>query len=323
VTQFVLYGGKGGVGKTTCAAATAVSLAEDGQETLLVSTDPAHSLSDSLGVALESDPTPVRDRLHAAEIDPETRTPVYEQMFSTLAGEFEEAGLPLDPEDVEELFAAGIAPGSDEIAALDVVMEFAESERWDYVVLDTAPTGHTLRLLQLPEVIETVMEKTMDVRGDVRRMADSARRMFFGPTYSAFGRREDDPDDEFAALRARMEYAGEVLRDPERTEFRVVLVPEAMAISETDRLVDRLAEFEVPVGRLVVNRVLTDVDESCDRCRTRRDLHRQRLAEVREAFPELPVTVVPQLDGEAQGLDSLDVIAGSVTGAAEPRAHVE
>ncbi len=312
MTQFVLYGGKGGVGKTTCAAATALALAESGHETLLVSTDPAHSLSDSLDVDLGNDPREVREGLSAAEVDPETRIPVYERMFAALAEEFDEAGIPLDAEDVEDLFAAGIAPGSDEIAALDVVMEYAEADRWDYVVLDTAPTGHTLRLLRLPEVIATVMQKTMDVRGQVRRMADSARRMFFGPTYSAFGRREDDPDDEFEALRARMERAGDLLRDPERTEFRVVLVPEAMAISESERLVDRLREFEVPVGRIVVNRVLDDIDESCDRCRTRRDLHRERVAEVREAFSDLPVTTLPQLEGEAQGLDALADIAAAL-----------
>lgn len=318
MTQFVLYGGKGGVGKTTCAAATALALADDGHETLLVSTDPAHSLSDSLDADLGNDPTAVRDNLHAAEIDPETRVPVYERMFAALAEEFDEAGLPLDPEDIEDLFAAGIAPGSDEIAALDVVMERAESDRWEYIVLDTAPTGHTLRLLRLPEVIATVMEKTMDVRGQVRRMADSARRMFFGPTYSAFGRREDDPDDEFAALRARMDRASDLLRDPDRTEFRVVLVPEAMAISESERLVERLREFEVPVGRLVVNRVLSDIDESCDRCRTRRDLHRERVAEIREAFSGLPVTILPQLEGEARGLDSLERIAAHLDSTPSP-----
>jgi arsenite-transporting ATPase len=201
-----------------------------------------------------------------------------------------------------------MAPGSDEVAAMDSFVEYAESGEWETIVLDTAPTGHTLRLLELPEVVGTTMEKTLKVRGQVRSMADSARSMVFGPAYYAFGgRSEDEETDDFAAMKARMERVADLLRDPERTEFRVVLVPETMAIRETERLVERLREFAVPVETLVVNRVLRDVDadEQCDRCRARRDAHRERLAEIRERFPGLEMQTVPEFVGEVHGAESL------------------
>lgn len=308
MVEFVLYGGKGGVGKTTCAAAHGLKLAREGTRTLVVSTDPAHSLSDVFETDLGGDPTEVRDDLWAVEIGPERQREKYREMMATLAGEFRDVGLRIDEEDVEDLFAAGMAPGSDEVAAMDTFVEYAESGEWEAVVLDTAPTGHTLRLLELPDVVGTTMEKTQKVRGQVRSLADSARSMVWGPAYYAFGRGSDD-EDEFADMRDRMERVAELLRDPEQTEFRVVLVPETMAIRETERLVERLREFEVPVETLVVNKVLRDVDERCDRCRARRDAHEEHLAEIRRLFPDLDVQEVPSLVGEVHGLESLETVA--------------
>lgn len=122
-----------------------------------------------------------------------------------------------------------------------------------------------------------------------------------------FGR--EGGEDELAELKARMERAREVLRDPERTEFRAVLIPERMAIAETERLVERLREVEMPVETLVVNKVLENVDEGCSRCRTRRDQHEERLAEIRGTFPEFAVLTVPDETGEVQGIASLERIA--------------
>lgn len=309
MTQFVLYGGKGGVGKTTCAAATGLSLAESGHETLVLSTDPAHSLSDSFETDLDGEPREIRRRLWAAEIDPDERAEQYRELASGLAADLRSAGLQLDDEDVEEVFGAGVPAGGDEVAALDVFVEFADSERWEYVVLDTAPTGHTLRLLDLPDVMSATLEKTLSIRGQVQRLADSAKRMTMGPAYYFGGGRRKEGEDGFVDLKARMERARDLLKDPDRTEFRVVLLPETMAISESERLVERLGEAGLPVRTAVVNRVLEEIDEDCERCRTRQDLHEQRLAEIDERFAGLDVRTLPDRVGEVHGIESLEAIA--------------
>ncbi|MFC7044587.1 ArsA family ATPase [Halobacteriaceae archaeon GCM10025711] len=303
-----LLRGKGGVGKTTTAAATALQFARAGKRTLVVSTDPAHSLSDSFEASLTGDPVAVADGLWAVEIDPAERRAAYRRIVAALAADFREAGLRLDEAEVDSLFAAGIAPGGEEVAALDAFAEYAASGRWDRIVVDTAPTGHTLRLLALPEAVGSAMETTARLRSQVRRLTDTARSMLFGPA-AYFGRGEDEAGTDIEGLRERMERVRDMLRDPDRTEFRVVLVPELMAVRETERLVERLREDGFPVSTLVVNKVLTDVDERCDRCRARRDAHRERLAEIRRLFPDLEIRTLPLLREEVHGVESLGAVA--------------
>ncbi|MDL5361972.1 TRC40/GET3/ArsA family transport-energizing ATPase [Halalkalicoccus sp. NIPERK01] len=306
MTEHVLYGGKGGVGKTTMAAATGVALAGRGERTLVVSTDPAHSLSDSFETDLGGEPIEVQEDLFAVEIDPESRADRYQSIVSAIASDLRAVGISLSEDEVERLFGSGIPAGGDEAAALDVLAEYVDSGEYDRIVFDTAPTGHTLRLLELPEVLDAALETTDSVRGQLHRMATSTRSMLMGPA-AYFGR--EGGEDELAELKTRMERAREVLRDPERTEFRAVLIPERMAISETERLVERLKEVEMPVETLVVNKVLEEIDEDCSRCRTRRDQHRQCLAEIRETFPEFEILTVPDETGEVHGVDSLEQIA--------------
>jgi arsenite-transporting ATPase len=306
VTAFTFYGGKGGVGKTTCAAATALATADAGEATLLVSTDPAHSLSDALETPLGDDPTTVRQGLDVVELDPQARTKRYRDLFLALAREFADVGVTLDESDVEELFESGLAPGFDELAALDVLADQTSAGAYDRVVLDTAPTGHTLRLLELPDLASTTLRTAMSVRGQVRRLAATARSAVLGPA-AFFGGRDDDGD--LAAFRERVDAVADALRDPDRTTFRVVCLPETMAIAETARLVDELQSLGVPVGTLVVNQVLQDPNADCDRCQRQAARHEARLAEIRDRFPGREVVVLPELDGEARGHDALAELA--------------
>jgi arsenite-transporting ATPase len=302
----VLYGGKGGVGKTTCAAAHALALARSGTETLVVSTDPAHSLGDALDRDLGAAPTDVRASLSAVEVDPETGQDAYRGVVEALAAEFRDAGLRLDDADLERLFEAGLIPGGDEVAALEYVARYADAG-YDAVVFDTAPTGHTLRLLDLPTVLAETLGVAGDVQRRVRRTARVARSALLGP--AAYWGAGDDGDDALTDLRDRVARVGALLRDPERTRFRVVLTPERMAIAETERLVARLREAAVPVDALVVNRLFTN-PENCDCRRCRRDerRHAERLAAIETGF-DLPVRRVPELDAEVGGLDTLDSVA--------------
>ncbi|NUB89954.1 TRC40/GET3/ArsA family transport-energizing ATPase [Haloterrigena sp. SYSU A121-1] len=316
MTDCIFYGGKGGVGKTTCAAATAVRLAEAGRQTLVVSTDPAHSLSDSLEVDLgaesrELDLEGVGDgdgSLWAVEIDPDTQKERYEKLARALAKDLRSAGIRLDDEEVRRLFASGAPAGSDEIAALDLLVEYVDDGDWDVVVFDTAPTGHTLRLFDMPEVMGLALETAQSLRGQAKRIGNAARTAVLGPM-SMMGSSSDDEEESLEAFRARLERARDLLTDPERTEFRVVLLPEGMAIAESERLVGTLREADVRVDRLVVNRVFEDPEDDCSRCQSRHQRHLKRVEEVRETFPDLEVVTLPERDGEVQGLEAVSEIA--------------
>ncbi|SEQ70959.1 ArsA family ATPase [Natrinema salaciae] len=320
MTDCIFYGGKGGVGKTTCAAATGLSLAAAGRETLVVSTDPAHSLADSFETDLGSEPTELEirsalesdpdesGRLWAVEIDPESQRERYEKLARALAADLRSAGISLSNEEVERLFATGAPAGSDEIAALDLLVEYVDSGEWETVVFDTAPTGHTLRLFDTPEVMGLALETAQSLRGQAKRIGNAARTAVFGPM-SMMTRGGDDEDESLAAFRARLERARDLLTDPERTAFRVVLLPEGMAIAESERLVDRLREADVRVDRLVVNRVFEDPEDDCPRCLSRHERHVTRVAEIRDTFPDREIVTLPERDGEVQGLAALREIA--------------
>ena len=308
MTEYVLYGGKGGVGKTTCAAATALKRAREDGPTLVVSTDPAHSLSDVFDAPVGPEPTRVREEaeLWAVEVDPSERIGQYRGQVSAALEELEDLGISLDEDDLDDVIEAGVAPGTDEAAAMDLFVDYMDDPRYEYIVFDTAPTGHTLRLLKLPDVMSSAMGKLISVRSQVSSLADSVRSFVGGAEDDEEGGTEVDVDlDE---LKARMERVADALRDPDRTEFRVVLIPETMAVLETERLLAELDAYDVPAGRAVVNKVIEDPEPACDLCQSRHESQQKRIAEARERF-DLPVTLVPQLHGEVHGLEAVETVA--------------
>ncbi|MEF8800210.1 MAG: TRC40/GET3/ArsA family transport-energizing ATPase [Halolamina sp.] len=321
--EYVLYGGKGGVGKTTCAAATALASAADGTRTLVVSTDPAHSLSDTLDVDVPSQPGRIREEipLWGVEIDPDAA--MEGGMFAAqqdegpvgdIAGMLGDGGM--------ESLLGGTMPGADEAAAMQKLIEHMDDPRFDRVIVDTAPTGHTLRLLQLPEMLDTMVGRIMKLRQRFSGMMDGVKGMFGGGDE---GRSQETP--ELDELKERIERLRTLLRDPARTDFRVVMVPEEMSVTESERLVERLDEFEIPVSTLVVNRVmedpqeiadLTDVDESwlatpnledCEFCQRRWSVQQDALGRATKLFRDRDVKRVPLLADEVRGEEALRVVA--------------
>ena len=309
MSEFVLYGGKGGVGKTTCAAATALTRARTDGPTLVVSTDPAHSLSDVFDLPVGADPTRVLDSapLWAVEVDPGERIGQYRGQVSAALEELEDLGISLDEGDVDDVIEAGVAPGTDEAAAMDLFLDYMDDPRFEFIVFDTAPTGHTLRLLKLPDVMSSAMGKLISVRSQVSTVADSVRS-FMGTDEGEEGGDDTAVDVDLDELKARMERVADALRDPERTEFRVVLIPETMAVLETERLLAELDAYDVPAGRAVINKVIEDPEPTCDLCQSRHESQQQRIAAARERF-DLPVTLVPQLHGEVHGLEAVETVA--------------
>ena len=354
--DYVLYGGKGGVGKTTMAAATALASAAAGTATLVVSTDPAHSLSDTLGVDVPAEPTRIREDwpLYAAEIDPdaavgpfaggpEGESTVTEDGAGGFDPDADVEGNPFAEGDgagsapgdaagaspfgdlggMEDLLGGAMGPGSmpgaDEAAAMQQLLEYLDDPRFDRVVVDTAPTGHTLRLLELPEMMDSMLGRIAKMRQQFSGMMEGVKGMF---GMGSDGAATPDLDE----LRERIERLRTVLRDPAKTDFRVVMIPEEMSVVETERLVERLDGYGIPVQTLVVNRVMedladvtsTEVDDRwvvspdldhCEFCQRRWGVQQDAIGRATELFRGREVKRVPLLAEEVRGEEALRVVA--------------
>ena len=331
--EYVLYGGKGGVGKTTCAAATALASANDGTATLVVSTDPAHSLSDVLETPIPAEPAQLSEDvpLYGVEIDPDAvDTPFagggMDDLFSGMGaaagagagmgGEGGPAG-----EGMPNPFDPGAMPGADEAAAMQLLLEYLDDPRFERVVVDTAPTGHTLRLLQLPELMESMVGRLLTFRERMSGM--------LGNLPGPFGDEQaGEGIDQLEELSERIERLRGALRDPARTEFRVVMVPERLSVIEAERLLRRLEEFGIPTGTVVVNRVtedlanVADVDadwfvkpdpEGCEFCARRWESQQEALSRAQEVFRGRDIERVPLFAEEVRGPEMLRVVAACLT----------
>lgn len=289
MTEFVLYGGKGGVGKTTLAAATGLRRAENGENVLVVSTDPAHSLADVYEAEVNETPTQVRDvdGLYALEIDPRDRfRSRYGDSFESLLEEVQSYGVNVEEDDVTDIAERGLIPGADEVAVVDLFAEYDDHDRWDTVVFDTAPTGHTLRLLRLPDVMSTTVGKVLSLRQSVDNAVNTVKGLLGGGSEKESQLAKLDNIDDV------MDDVGDRLRDPERTTFRAVTLPEEMAVAETERLLGQLDEAEIHVGHILANKVLMDIEEDCKICGPRHEQEQAVLQDANERFNR-PVSEVP------------------------------
>lgn len=307
--DYVLYGGKGGVGKTTMAAATALASAEGGTPTLVISTDPAHSLSDTLEHDIPSDPTRIHDDrpLYAAEIDPD------EAMGE--AGPI--GGLVGGNHPIGDLLGGGAMPGADEAVAMQQLLTYLEDDRFDRVVVDTAPTGHTLRLLELPELLDSLLGRMLEWR-------DRLGGMFEGMG-DVLGESDDTSESPgISEVRHQIERLRSVLRDPNRTDFRLVLIPETMSVDESERLLARLDDAEIPVQTIVVNRIMEDPTDvateaeswivapdldDCAFCQHRWDVQRSALEHAYDLFRGRTIKRVPLFAHDVRGERMLRVVA--------------
>lgn len=304
--RIILFTGKGGVGKTTTASATALRLADRGVKTLLVSTDSAHSLGDALDASLGNDPVEVVTGLWAAQIDTQRRfEAAWHDVQQFLLDMLARGGV--DPITAEELT---VLPGVEEVLALLAVREFAAAGIWDVLVVDCAPTAETLRLLALPEALGWYLQKVFPAH---RRLARGMR-----PIAAMMGRGEVIPPDSLfeALLRLSDELASvrDLLADPAVTSVRLVLTPEAVVAAEARRTFTALALYGYCVDLVIANRVFP----------RGRDLFRQawaraqqaQLAELRESFAGLPVCELPYRLAEPVGVAELRAMADALYGAA-------
>jgi arsenite-transporting ATPase len=306
--RIVLVTGKGGVGKTTVAACTALRAADGGYRTLVTSTDPAHSLSDAIGIALGSDPGRVVENLDGQQIDTQRQLDRYwgsirRQLMDVLdwggAGGIE----------AEEFL---VFPGMDELFALLEVNRHARSGAYDVIVVDCAPTAETLRLLSLPEVLSWYFEKVLPTE---RRLMKAAR-----PILSRFTDLPLPQDDVFTTAQSvfeSIEGVKELMADPKVTSARLVVNPEKMVIDEARRTYSYLGLFGYGVDGVVVNRVLPEevADPYFERWRA---IQKGHLDTVEDAFAEVPRLRLRLFDDEMVGLDRLRFMSGELYGELDP-----
>jgi arsenite/tail-anchored protein-transporting ATPase len=273
--RILLFTGKGGVGKTTLAAATAVRLAAAGRATLVVSTDPAHSLSDAFGVPLSGEPTEIADSgLQAAHVDARG---LVDEAWQDLRGQLRTglAGLGVDALDAEELT---VLPGVDELVALSEVARLAGAGRWDVVVVDCGPTAETLRLLALPEAIAGYLERLFPRRNSVRGVVT-------GMLSGAAGQGLSAATDAIGRLAGHLGSLRRLLTDPAVVSVRLVLTPERMVVAESRRTLAALALRGIRVDGMIANRVVPRAGgrrgPAASWLRTRREEQDAVLAELR------------------------------------------
>lgn len=306
--RIILVTGKGGVGKTTVSAATAVTAADLGYRTLVMSTDPAHSLADAFDIPLGDSPTTIAENLDAQQIDSQVRLEEsWGAVRDHLAALFDWSGL--HGIEAEELT---VFPGMDELFSLSTVREHARSGEYDLVVVDCAPTAETLRLLSLPEVMSWYMDKFFPVS---RRVAKVVRPLLSKVTGMPVA--EDAVFDAVAQFYDRLDGIKEILSDPEITTARLVMNPEKMVIAEARRTYTYLGLFGYGVDSAIVNRVLPDTIQD-PYFEQWRKIQQEHLNSVEEGFVGTDVRRLRLFEEEMVGMERLRTVGLELYGDVDP-----
>ena len=295
--NFIVFGGKGGSGKTTSACAAALRLAQLHREknVLVVSTDPAHSLGDSFQTKIGDSIVAIKglDNLWAFEMDAMNVYKKWNEKHGDTIKKIADRGTYFDKQDIEDFFSLTI-PGLDEMMAIIKLIDIQKEDKYDLIILDTAPTGHTLRLLNLPK--------------DLARMVNLMNMMMLKHRYisRAFtGRYKKDECDHFLEMMGRdLKKVKMLFKNEQTTEFIPVTIPEPMYFDETDRLLKKLKKLQVPVRNAIINRVITE-NGRCSFCSSRRKFQKGVLKQFNEEFAPYNLYKIPLFPYEIKGLDRL------------------
>jgi arsenite-transporting ATPase len=309
--RILLFTGKGGVGKTTTAAATALRCADAGQRTIVLSTDPAHSLGDAFDVDLGDLSVEVVPGLWGQQLDAQDRMEdAWDDIRRYLEAVFRWGGV--DEIEAEEL---AVVPGLDEVFALTDIKRYAESGEWDTIVVDCAPTAETIRLLSLPDVLSWWMERLFPMGRRVNKVISPLLGQMTGmPTPG---------DDVFAAIERfyeRLDGVKELLSDGAVTSARLVVNPERVVVAEARRTFTYLSLFGYRVDAVIANRLLPEA-VSDPWFETWKQHHLDHLATIEEGFAPVPVLRAELAPHELVGVDRLREFAAALYGDRDPSAH--
>ncbi len=308
--RLIIYTGKGGVGKTSVSAATARLLAKKGYRTIIMSTDSAHSLGDSLGITLPNDIQTVDENLDALEID------IIHEMRTRWADISRYISALMISQGMGEITAEEMAiiPGMEMVAALFYVLSFEEEDKYDVVVMDTPPTGETLRLLSFPDMSNWYIDKVY-----------ALMKRFIGLARVTVGKFMDFPLPDKAVMNSieemknRMNKVKAVLEDPQKTTVRLVMNPERMVISETMRAYTYICLYNKNVECLIINKIYPKEDLSgSEFFREKLEEQDKHLKQIDDAFSELKIMNAYQMSTELVGPEKLDLMAQMIFGDSDP-----
>jgi arsenite/tail-anchored protein-transporting ATPase len=306
--RVIVYTGKGGVGKTTVAASTALRAAKMGYRTIVISTDAAHSLADSFDIKLGPEPVPIGERLWGQEIDVyhevDTHWGTIQRYLSTLF-----AWQGVDSIVAEEMT---VPPGINELASLLQLVRLHDSGEYDLVVVDSAPTGEALELLTFPEVLRWWMEKLFPIQRRVASLTRPVVRSLTGMPMPG-----DEVFDAVADLYRQLARTQKLLGDPTSTSIRVVLNAEKMVILEAQRLFMYSNLYGYPVDLIVCNRVIPEsvTDSYFQGWKASQAKYIQM---IEERFAPVPIRYVPLMENEVVGVESLEVVGRELFGDEDP-----
>ena len=305
-TIFYFFSGKGGVGKTSMSAATALWLSQvKKKKTLIISIDPAHSLADSVDTKVGDEIKKLKKNLYALEIDPEKSMGEYKKKITP---QIEKISF-LKGSGLEDVFdIAGTTPGIDELAAFDKFLTYMNSDEYDVIIFDTAPTGHALRFLSLPDIIDGWIGKMIKIRVRFSSMANMFKKIL------PFGKEDEAPPittDHLDDIKEKIKQAKMYMSDPTRTFFNIVMIAEHMSIQESENMMKALAEYEIPVSRIIVNQLIPE-NKGCKFCTEKRALQQERLKDIKNRFKGLDIAEVELLKEEVVGFEALDKISKKI-----------
>ena len=305
--RYIMFGGKGGLGKTTFSAAAAYWLASHGKKVLVFSVDPQASLTDIFKRDIfGKGPVPIMDNLWAQEIDADSHIREYQQEIRQKI--LDMYGLPAVPEEIENYIqAASAEPAMEESAIFDAVVDVVMKGDYDYYIYDLVPLGHALYYLSMAKVYDEWINKVTKLRQEMREYEEMVSRL----------KREKETEqdqilNELFYIKNRINTSAGILTDKTKTAFFFVVVPEAMIIDDTQKAAKMFAQFDVPVAGYVVNRVIPHEllgQNIPEYLRRRIAMQDQHLAEVHKVFDDQVMALVPEMERDVTGLPMIEKLA--------------
>ncbi|WP_324735563.1 ArsA family ATPase [Thermococcus sp. SY098] len=316
--RVLFFIGKGGVGKTTSAAATSIALAKKGYKTLIVSIDPAHNLGDVFMVKLNDKPKEIIENLYAMELDMEKLIQSYlEHLEKNLKHMYKYLTV-INLEKYFEILK--FSPGIEEYATLEAIREILiDGEKWDIIIFDTPPTGLTLRVLALPRIsliwtnkLIEIRRKILERRKAIEKIQGERKFVIEGEEYKLPSDEEEDAVmKELKKYKEEIEFVHRIITNPKKTTVVAVMNPEMLPLYETERAYESLNKFKISFRLIVLNKVL-ELEELPSKLKVKIEAQKKVLELIKNKFKGVDIVKIPMFEEEPRGLEWLEKIGGAI-----------